>query len=160
MKKILIILGLILSCNIANATSVTCWEEYTTTQKTPEATSAIRTAIAAAGGESYLVSTMIEGYAAGMVSGTGFTSSQFKVHPIHVYSYYTHSRNSALYAGEVMATDGDGGGWSGRSLNYAVDSSVITSHFVHTYCTVNSSSGSGGGTILSAPVVFLIKATS
>ena len=158
MKKILIILSLILSCNIANAAGVSCWEEYTTTT-TPPTTSALRTAITAAGGTSYLVSTIAEGFSTDYESGSyGRTMSSivFKILPENARSYRTLDNSASMFRYLYFVLRGD----SNSGLISFGSNNILYNHYVHTYCTVNSSSGGGGGTILSAPVVFLIKATS
>ncbi len=158
MKKILIILGLILCCNFANATSVTCWEEYTTTT-TPPTTSALRTAITAAGGTSYLVSTIAEGFSTDYESGSygrTMNSVVFKILPENAKSYKTLSNSASMFRYLYFVLEGD----SSSGLISFGSNTILYNHYVHTYCTVNSSSGGGGGTILSAPGVFLIKATT
>ncbi len=146
MKKILIILSLILCCNIANATSVTCWEEYVPFFETHN-TSYLASALSG----TTIYSTGIE--STGVIWDTAGDSNTMVSHRT---------------ASPISYETNEGWGWAIPSKN-GYSSSAWTSSYVDTralgkiyhYCIVdNSSSGGGGGTILSAPVVFLIKATS
>lgn len=172
MKKILIILSLILSCNIANAAGVSCWEEYATTNKTEPATSALRTALINAGITPILTSKIYEltihteqnTYYDTAMAPTYHTSriplelvdltehdDKTGIYVPYYYYYYRYYSGNNTSKG---STDGYfylGNRGDIRTIGYTI----------YTYCIVdNSSSGGGGGTILSAPVVFLIKATS
>ena len=150
MKRILILfIGLILGCNLTNAKSVSCWEEYAS-YATAHDSSFMATAL---GSDVTIVSTGIEyvgtAFISQIYSGAAFAAGSLYKTPTHPGSYnYTH------HLGMYNTS-------SGRD-NSSVHSTaqIYGTGKIYHYCIVDEGSSGGGGGGATGSVNFIIKATS
>ncbi len=168
MKKSLIIFFSLFCLNLgAFAVGVDCWEEYTTSNKTEPATSALRTALTAAGATPILVSKIynLTLLSSGSCSTTGCISGTFHTSkvPFEFISLYQHNRLSGAYVPSMFYSYRYYNSSNSESFynNFSFSGNSYTlGYSIYTYCVVNNNSSSGGGGGATGSVNFIIKATS
>ncbi len=157
MRKILIILFSLFCLNLgAFAVGVDCWEEYSILEAEPT-TSALRTAITNAGGTAIKVSTRA------LVFFHYYNADSANTAVIQLYAFNdgdtwnNYRISNSLYG--LYTNRGNSKNEMVSFRNGSYERNYMT-HFVHTYCIVNTSSSGGSGGGATGSVNFIIKATS
>ncbi len=150
MKRILILfIGLILGCNLTNAKSVSCWEEYTT-YNTAHNSSFMATTL---GSDVTIVSTGIEYN--GIAQMYERVSADFYVGAVTDYRVTTppYIRNGGYYylGSPYNTTD---------NYSFTNSTTLYSAGKIYHYCIVDEGSSGGGGGSATGSVNFIIKATS
>ncbi len=166
MRKVLIIfIGLILGCNLANAKSVSCWEEYDTSWKS-EPTSKMASVL----GNDVTIKRVGSGYIFHFMD-INSNSSSVKAHTMNpILDTYNTTNPAGLGTFSPMRAQ-TGNYFEDYTFNfenktyalsnsYAVWFIAIGRDIFHTYCIVDEGSSGGGGGGATGSVNFIIKATS
>ncbi len=179
MKRILIIFfGMLLTCNLGLAKSVSCWEEYSA-KYNPNTVSMMKSVL----GDDVTIKRVktevsvaqhLNGASTYYFNNVNIPLTSYLSYSRDGYTYYmdfssayADGRNSYIYQSRPYLYTADGSKGYGYiyyyfaySNNYSLYAEYAMGAYKHTYCIVDEGSSGGGGGGATGSVNFIIKATS